>query len=107
VTPDLFARIDELHRRGKFHGFSIWPTKDGYQVSLATTAPGNWRVRRAELPSEGAELVLAMNYMDDGVKPEPQKIFSDEILAPPAVDEPPYDPGEPPHPVFDQPGIFD
>jgi hypothetical protein len=80
---DMFEKIDELHRRGKFHGFSIWPTTGGqYQVNLATTAPNNWRVRRAATPSEGTALVLAMDFMDDGVAPEPQRPFSDEILKP-------------------------
>ena len=100
LKPDtakkFFDKLDELHRGGKFYGFSIWPTNDGYQVNLATSAPNNWRVRRGETPEEGIALVLGMDFMDDdGLLPR--------MTAPPAVDEPEFNfEGE-----KDEAGIFD
>lgn len=83
----MLAKLDELAASGKFHGFSIWPVGKGeYQVSLATTSKTNWRVRREATPSEGLAAVLAMDFMDNGVS-EPDR--EPEMLAPPAVDEPP------------------
>lgn len=92
MTPaEMIEKLDALHAAGKFFGLSVWPTKDGYQVSLATTAKNNWRVRRGETPSEGLALVLGMDFMDDDGRPRSsaQLLGEDEMLAPPDVDEPP------------------
>lgn len=97
---DILAKLDALHEAGKFYGMSIWPTKDGYQVSLATTSKTNWRIRRSDTPSEGLALVLAMDFMDNGVSEDGRE---PEMLAPPDVDEPPL----PDELHEDEPGIFD
>lgn len=96
----MIVKLDALHEAGKFYGLTIWPTKDGYQVNLATTSKNNWRVRRADVPSEGLALVLGMDFMDDDGRPRTstQLLGEDEMLAPPAVDEPP---------LPDDAGIFD
>lgn len=100
---DLFAQIDELHRQGKFHGFSIWPMRGGYQVNLATTAPNNWRVRRADTPSEGTALVLAMNFVDERVDPKPQVLLDEEMTLPRDFEDVALAELE----ASDDPGIFD
>jgi hypothetical protein len=104
MTPaEMIAKLDALHAAGKFHGFSIWPTQGGYQVSLATTAKNNWRIRRGETPSEGIAMVLGMDWID-----KDPGVFGDdaEMLAPPLVDEPPL-PDEAHEEPEDGPGIFD
>jgi hypothetical protein len=90
---EMIARLDALHAAGKFFGLSIWPAKGGYQVNLATSSKNNWRVRRAETPSEGLALVLGMDFMDDdGLSRSPAALLGEpEMLAPPAVDEPPLE----------------
>ncbi|MGZ5987427.1 MAG: hypothetical protein ACXWLZ_00120 [Rhizomicrobium sp.] len=97
MTPaQMIEKLDELCRSGKFYGFSIWPTPPhGYQVSLATTSKTNWRIRRADTPSEGLALVLAMDFMDNGVSEpdrEPEMIeprdFDEAALPPEAHEEP-------------------
>lgn len=88
---DILAKLDELDRAGKMHGFSIWPTRGGYQASLAVQ-PNSFRIRVAETPSAAVEEVL----LGDGpleLLPEP------EILTPRMVDEPELPPIET--------GIFD
>lgn len=103
MTPaEMIAKLDAFHAAGKFHGLSIWPTKGGYQVSLATNAQNSWRVRRGETPSEGLAMVLEMDFMDDDLPREPA------MLAPPAVDEPEL-PGLRHTDVLDaeEPGTFD
>lgn len=85
IGKRFIEKIDALAKAGKFYGFSIWPSHGGYQVNLATSAPNNWRVRTTDTPSEGIDLVCAMDYMDENVFATKEP----EMLAPPAVDEPP------------------
>jgi hypothetical protein len=100
---DMIAKIDALHAAGKFYGLTIWPTANGYQVNLATTSKNNWRIRRSDTPSEGLALVLDMDFMDDDLPRTPAELLGEEeILAPPAVDEPPL-----PDEVHEEAGIFD
>ncbi|WP_035693653.1 hypothetical protein [Bradyrhizobium liaoningense] len=83
---DIITKLDELHRTGKMHGFSIWPTSGGYQASLAVQA-NSFRIRVGETPSDAVAQVL-----EDG----PLELSDErvELLAPPAVDEPPLDPDQ-------------
>lgn len=84
---EIIAKIDALHESGKFFGLTIWPTRGGYQANVATTSRSNWRVRTAGTPSEALALVLGMDFMDNGVEPDREP----EMIAPPAVDEPPIE----------------
>lgn len=88
---EALAKLDELHRAGKFYGFTIWPTNDGeLQVNLATSSKNNWRIRRADTPSDGLALVLDMDFIDDDRPRTSSELLGEtEMLAPPAVDEPP------------------
>lgn len=108
MTPaEMVAKLDELHAAGKFFGFSIWPTNDGLQVSLATTSKTNWRIRRSDTPSEGMALVLDMDFMDNGVSEDGRE---PELLAPPLVDEPEWigeAAAEHEAAKIEEPGIFD
>jgi hypothetical protein len=101
MTPtEMIAKLDALHREGKFFGLTIWPTNAGLQCNLATTSKNNWRIRRADTPSEGLALVLDMDFVDDELPRTPAELLGEgEMLAPPTVDEP-----ELPH---DETGIFD
>lgn len=80
TAEKFFAKLAELQKTGKFYGFSVFPTGKDYQVSMAISQPGAYRVRRAPTIEEGIELVLSMDFMDDDLPP---------MKAPPAVDEPP------------------
>lgn len=103
IGADMIAKLDALHAAGNFYGLTIWPTKNGYQVNLATSAPNSWRIRRADTPSEGLALVLAMDFMDeDRPRASAELLGEAEMLAPPDIDEPPL-----PDEAHDEAGIFD
>lgn len=88
IGKRFIEKIDALAREGKFYGFTIWPTNGGFQINLAANAPNNWRIRRAEVPSEGIDLVCAMDYMDvDVFKTKSQRDAEAEMLAPRDFDE--------------------
>jgi hypothetical protein len=78
---DILAKLDELHRAGKMHGFSIWPTRGGYQASLAVAA-NSFRIRVGETPSDAVAQVLEDGPLELLPEREP------EILTPRLVDEP-------------------
>jgi hypothetical protein len=100
---DMIAKLDALHAAGNFFGLTIWPTKDGYQVNLATSAPNSWRIRRADTPSEGLALVLAMDFMDDDrPRASAELLGESEIIAPRDFDEAAL-----PAEAHEEPGIFD
>ncbi len=80
IPAEMLAKLDALAADGTMHGLTFWPTKDGWQVSLATQSRNNWRVRREATPSESLAAVLGMDFMDADVEPE--------MLTPPDVDEP-------------------
>lgn len=47
---NILEKLDELHAAGKMQGFTIWPTRGGYQANLTETSNA-WRIRIAETPS--------------------------------------------------------
>lgn len=94
IAKELLEKLDALHATGNFHGLTIWPSKGGYQVSLATTAANSWRIRFAKTPSEGVADVLGADNLDDdgAMMPWPlNRKREPEMLAPPEVDEPPIE----------------
>ncbi|MDI1263901.1 MAG: hypothetical protein PS018_11650 [bacterium] len=51
---DILAKLDELAAAGDLKGFTIWPTRGGYQANLSLQQ-NSWRVRIEATP--GAAVV--------------------------------------------------
>lgn len=95
MTPkDTIEKLDALHAAGLFHGLTIWPSKGGYQISLATTASNSWRTRSAATPGAGLVEILGVDDLDHDGMPMPwpcnrtRTASEPAMIAPPDVDEP-------------------
>jgi len=90
----VLDEIDALAAAGKINSVTLWRRKDGWQANVQSADTGGWTCLTRDTPSEGLAAVLALKpvcdkYDRDNRLAKPVEPYDDEMLAPPAVDEPP------------------
>lgn len=79
---DILQKLDELHAAGEMHGFSIWPTSDGYQASLAVST-NSFRIRVGETPGDAVEQLMSGDGPLELPHSEPEMLVARDVFEPP------------------------
>lgn len=89
---DILAKLDELHAAGDMHGFSLWPSRGGWQASVAITAPNSFRIRHGTTPSAAAAALFDDDPVDE-ILPEAPLVAARDVFEPdlPAPDDSVFD----------------